>query len=417
MNILVVGRGGSEHSMILKLVASEQVTNLYAAPGNAGIAQQATCVAIDEMDFDGLIHFAKENAIDLTVVGPEDPLNAGIADRFRKEGLAIFAPTKAAALLEGSKDFAKQFMTKHDIPTADYATFTDADQAKAYIEEKGAPIVVKADGLAAGKGVVVAQTKAEALEAIDDMLVAKTFSAEGTIPTVGIAQVSEGKEFSLMAFVRENNAYPMLTARDHKRAYDNDQGPNTGGMGAYAPVPDVSEKDLAFTNEAILQKTADSMVEEGRAFTGILYAGLIMTEAGPRVIEFNTRFGDAETQVVLPLLKNNLEQVFLDVLDGKDPSLDWEEGFCSVVVVATQGYPMTYKKGITLPEIETHGDSFVVHAGTKLAEGSYQSNGGRVLLVGANGKSLESASAKVYQTLTPLEQIDGFFYRKDIGKN
>src|SRR5699024_4683199 len=417
MNILVVGRGGREHSMILKLAASEQVKNLYAAPGNAGIAQQATCVAIDEMDFDDLIHFAKESAIDLTVVGPEDPLNAGIADRFREEGLAIFAPTKAAALLEGSKDFAKKIMNKYDIPTADYATFTDADQAKAYIEEKGAPIVVKAGGLAAGKGVVVAETKAEALEAIDDMLVAKTFSAEGTIPTVVIEEFLEGKEFSLMAFVHENNVYPMLTARDHKRAYDNDQGPNTGGMAAYAPVPDVSEEDLAFTNEAILQKTADSMVSEGRSFTGILYAGLIMTEAGPRVIEFNTRFGDPETQVVLPLLKNDLEQVFLDVMDGKDPNLDWEEGFCSGVVVASKGYPMTYEKGITLPKIETQEDSFVVHAGTKLVGGSYQSNGGRVLLVGANGESLESASTKVYQTLTPLEQADGFFYRKDIGKN
>lgn len=417
MNILVVGRGGREHSMVMKLAASEQVKNVYAAPGNAGITKQATCIAIDEMDFDGLIHFAKENAIDLTIVGPENPLNAGIADRFQKAGLAIFAPMKAAALLEGSKDFAKQFMTKHDIPTADYATFTDADQAKAYIEEKGAPIVVKADGLAAGKGVVVAETKAEAFAAIDNMLVAKTFSAEGIVPTVVIEEYLEGKEFSLMALVHENNVYPMLTARDHKRAYDEDQGPNTGGMGAYAPVPDVSEEDLAFTNKAILQKTADGMLAEGRAFTGVLYAGLIMTEAGPKVIEFNTRFGDPETQVVLPLLKNDLEQVFLDVMDGKDPGMTWETGFCAGVVVASKGYPMTYEKGVALPEIETQGDSFVVHAGTKLAEGAYQSDGGRVLLVGANGASLASASAKVYQTLTPLEQTDGFFYRKDIGKN
>lgn len=417
MNVLVVGRGGREHSMVMKLATSKQVTGLFAAPGNAGMEQQATCVAIDEMDFDGLVDFAKENAIDLTVVGPEDPLNAGIADQFQAAGLAVFAPTKAAALLEGSKDFAKQFMNKHDIPTADYGTFTDVDEAKAYIEEKGAPIVVKADGLAAGKGVVVAETKVEALAAIDDMLVAKTFSAEGRIPTVVIEEFLEGKEFSLMAFVHENNVYPMLTARDHKRAYDNDQGPNTGGMGAYAPVPDVSDEDLAFTNEAILQITADSMVEEGRSFTGILYAGLIMTEAGPKVIEFNTRFGDPETQVILPLLKNDLEQVLFDVLNGKDPNLDWEDGFCAGVVVASKGYPMAYEKGVTLPEIEANGTTFVVHAGTKQVEGSLRSNGGRVLLVGANGETLKQASANAYEALRPVEQAERFFYRKDIGKD
>src|SRR5690625_2153484 len=415
MNILVVGRGGSEHSMILKLVASEQVTNLYAAPGNAGIAQQATCVAIDEMDFDGLIHFAKENAIDLTVVGPEDPLNAGIADRFRKEGLAIFAPTKAAALLEGSKDFAKQFMTKHDIPTADYATFTDADQAKAYIEEKGAPIVVKADGLAAGKGVVVAQTKAEALEAIDDMLVAKTFSAEGTIPTVVIEEFLEGKEFSLIAFVHENNVYPMLAARDHKRAYDNDEGPNTGGMGVFAPVPDISQEIIDYTTKNVLQKAADGLMEEGRPFTGILYGGLMQTAEGPKVIEFNTRFGDPETQVVLPLLKNDLVQVMIDVMDGKDPELQWRDDACVGVVVASKGYPGDYEKGKIIPEAELKTDTFLIEAGTKRTEAGLVSNGGRVLLVGGIGATLEDAREKAYDYLKIFDENDNFFYRTDIG--
>lgn len=417
MNILVVGRGGREHSMVMKLAASEQVTNLYVAPGNAGMAQQAACVAIDEMDFAGLIHFAKKNAIDLTVVGPEAPLNAGIADQFLASGLPIFAPTKAAALLEGSKDFAKRFMYKYDIPTATYATFTDANEAKTYIAKKGAPVVVKADGLASGKGVVVAGTKEEALAAVDDMLVAKAHCADDAVPTVVIEEFLTGKEFSLMAFVHGHHVYPMLTARDHKRAYDDDKGPNTGGMGAYAPVPDVSDVDLAFTYEAVLQKAADGMIQEGRPFTGILYAGLIMTEAGPKVIEFNTRFGDPETQVILPLLKNNLEQVLHDVMNGKDPELDWEDGFCAGVVMAAKGYPQVYEKGIPLPELSGDGTSFIVHAGTKSVEGTYRSNGGRVLLVGANGKTLQQATNNVYETLKPAEQAEGFFYRKDIGIN
>ncbi|MBP2257689.1 phosphoribosylamine--glycine ligase [Virgibacillus alimentarius] len=417
MNVLVVGRGGREHSIIMKLKESEEITGLYAAPGNGGIAKQATCVPIDEMDFDGLIAFAKESQIDLTIVGPEAPLNAGIANRFQENRLAIFAPTKEAALLEGSKDFAKKFMKKYNIPTAEHTTFTDPNEAKAYIEKKGAPIVIKADGLAAGKGVVVAETIEEALKAIDDMLIAKVFSQKGETPKVVIEEFLEGKEFSLMAFVHEYNVYPMVTARDHKRAYDNDQGPNTGGMGAYAPVSDVSTRDLAFTCEAIMQKTANGMMEEGRNFTGILYAGLIMTEDGPKVIEFNTRFGDPETQVVLPLLENDLLQVFLDVLAGKDPSLEWKDGVCAGVVVASKGYPQACEKDVLLPEINVCKDSFVIHAGTKQVEGSYRSNGGRVLLVGANGGSLQTATAAVYETLQPLEQAEGFYYRKDIGKN
>ncbi|OZU87679.1 phosphoribosylamine--glycine ligase [Virgibacillus indicus] len=413
MNILVVGRGGREHSIVMKLAESLKVTNLYAAPGNGGIEQVATCVAIDEMDIEALLNFAKLNNIDLTVVGPENPLNAGIANRFMEVGLKVFAPTKEAALLEGSKSFAKEFMKNYDIPTAEYRTFTSAARAKQYIEEKGAPIVIKADGLAAGKGVVVAETMDQALNAIDQMLVSKEFAEAGA--TIVIEEFLAGKEFSLMAFVHENNVYPMVTARDHKRAFDHDMGPNTGGMGAFAPAADITADHLAFSMDKILQKTVDGLMEEGRSFTGILYAGLIMTEHGPKVIEFNTRFGDPETQVVLPLLKNDLVQVFMDILDGNDPKLEWEDKFCTGAVVASNGYPGSYKKGVELPSLEPAEDFYIIHAGTKYAGDSLVSDGGRVLLVGAKSSSLEKAAAKVYDQLKQYD-LSGFFYRNDIGK-
>lgn len=414
MNVLVVGRGGREHSIVMKLAESEQINNIYVAPGNGGIGQLATCIPIDEMDLDGLVAFAEKKAIDLTIVGPENPLNAGIADRFNQKGLAVFAPTKAAALLEGSKSFAKAFMKKHDIPTAAYKTFTNPDDAKHYIEEKGAPIVIKADGLAAGKGVVVAETNAQALAAVDDMLVSKSFADAGA--TVVVEEFLDGKEFSLMAFVHENNVYPMVTARDHKRAFDDDQGPNTGGMGAFAPVEDVSDRDLTFAVKETLQKTADGLVADDRSFTGVLYAGLIMTPEGPKVIEFNTRFGDPETQVVLPLLENDLVQVLTDVMDGKDPALKWEENACVGVVVASKGYPAAYQKGMLLPEIATAENCFTIHAGTKLIGEKLVSDGGRVLLVGAKNKSLEAAAESAYAGLEVLSSTEDFFYRKDIGK-
>ncbi|MGP4108096.1 phosphoribosylamine--glycine ligase [Virgibacillus sp. L01] len=414
MNILVVGRGGREHSIVMNLAESNTINQLYAAPGNGGIAEMATCVEISEMDIDRLVGFAKENTIDLTIVGPENPLLAGIANRFQEENLAIFAPTKEAALLEGSKQFAKTFMQNYDIPTAEHASFTDADDAKKYIEAKGAPIVVKADGLAAGKGVVVAETEKEAIDAVDDMLVNKAFAEAGA--TIVIEECLIGKEFSLMAFVHENNVYPMIPARDHKRAYDDDQGPNTGGMGAYAPVPDISQETLDYTVVRILQKTADGLMNEGRPFTGILYAGLIMTDNGPKVIEFNTRFGDPETQVVLPLLTNDLLQVLRDVMNGTDPALEWEEQCCAGVVVAAKGYPASYNKGIPLTEMQLNGDGFVVHAGTKKADSGLVSDGGRVLLVGAKGSSLSRAVEVSYNCLGSLALSNEFFYRRDIGK-
>lgn len=415
MKVLVVGRGGREHSVIMQLEKSERVQEIYAAPGNGGIENHANCVAIDEMDIAGLVAFAEENEIDLTIVGPENPLNAGIANAFQEKGLNIFAPTKEAALLEGSKDFAKQFMIKYDIPTAAYATFTEADEAKAYIEEKGAPIVIKADGLAEGKGVIVAETIAQALDAIDTMMVEGAFSGAGS--KVVIEEFLEGREFSLIAFVHENNVYPMISARDHKRAYDNDKGPNTGGMGVFAPVPDITPDIEAYATKEVLQKAADGLMEEGRNFTGILYAGLMQTEEGTKVIEFNTRFGDPETQVVLPLLENDLVQVMEDVMAGKDPQLTWKDAACVGVVVASKGYPNTYERGIPLPENHAGDNAFVIQAGTKQTESGLVSNGGRVLLVGGVGDDLSSARNIAYKHLTVYDNSDAFFYRSDIGIN
>ncbi|WP_174615849.1 phosphoribosylamine--glycine ligase [Virgibacillus ihumii] len=414
MNILVVGRGGREHSIVMKLAESDKADKIYAAPGNGGIAEIAECADINEMDMDGLIAFARKKSVDLTIVGPENPLLSGIVNRFREAGLLVFAPTREAALLEGSKQFAKEFMQKYQIPTAAYKSFTNAADAKGYIEEQDAPIVVKADGLAAGKGVIVAETKEEAFQAVDDMLVNKAFSEAGA--TIVIEECLVGKEFSLMAFVHENDVYPMVTARDHKRAFDRDQGPNTGGMGAFAPATDISVETLEFSMQNILRKTADGMMKEGRPFTGILYAGLMMTEAGPKVIEFNVRFGDPETQVVLPLLENDLVQVFVDVLAGKDPDLNWADDSCLGIVLASKGYPAAYEKGVRLPAIQKSGNGYIIHSGTKQTEHGLVSDGGRVLLAGARGASLKQAAKDAYQCLKPFSNLDAFYYREDIGK-
>lgn len=412
MKVLVVGRGGREHSIVMKLAESDRVTKIFAAPGNGGIESLASCVPIDEMDVDGLVQFAKENEMDLTVVGPEDPLNAGIADRFQEEGLQVFAPLQNAALLEGSKSFAKEFMQKYDIPTAAYDTFIDAEEAKAYIDQQGAPIVIKADGLAAGKGVVVAETVEQAKQAVDEMLIDKTFKEAGA--KVVVEECLVGKEYSLMAFVHEDGVYPMIPARDHKRAYDNDEGPNTGGMGSFAPVPDVTQEDIDYSMEKILKPVANGLIKEGRPFTGILYAGLMMTESGPKVIEFNTRFGDPETQIVLPLLENDLVQVMLDVMEGKNPELVWEDNHCVGVVLASKGYPREYAKGAVIPKFDDLENTYVIHAGTKKDGDNIVSDGGRVLLVGAKADTLENAAKRTYQ-LFPEKEDEAFFYRKDIA--
>lgn len=414
MKILVVGRGGREHSIVKKLKENKQVEKLYVAPGNAGMEKEAERVPIDEMNLEDLVFFAKDKAIDLTIVGPENPLNEGIADRFQQEGLTIFAPVKKAAWLEGSKSFAKNFMKKYDIPTASYGVFNDAKEAKKRIAETGAPIVIKADGLAAGKGVIVAMTEEEAYRAIDDMLIDKAFDQAGS--TVVIEEYLEGAEFSLMAFVHEDKVYPMMGARDHKRAYDNDEGPNTGGMGAFAPIPDLTEEAYQFSVEQILEKAAIGMMKEGRSFTGILYAGLILTKNGPKVIEFNTRFGDPETQVVLPLMKNDLVQVIQDVLKKKDPNLEWYNEACVGVVLASEGYPGAYAKGNIIPQFTENEKTYIVHAGTKIENDSLVSDGGRVLLVGSRAENLAEAAKKVYQQLERTELNGNFFYRSDIAQ-
>lgn len=412
MNVLVIGRGGREHSIVMKLSESKLIDKLFVAPGNAGMENVATCVPIEETETMKLIHFAKEHSIELTIVGPENPLLDGIANEFLAEGLRVFAPTREAALIEGSKSFAKEIMKKYQIPTASYETFTDAEKAKAYVIEQGAPIVVKADGLAAGKGVVVAETTKQAIQAIDDMLVSKAFSEAGA--KVVVEEFLMGNEFSLMAFVYGEKVYPMIPARDHKRAFDHDEGPNTGGMGAYAPVPDITEEAINYATKEILQKAASGLVAEGRSFTGILYAGLIMTAEGPKVIEFNARFGDPETQVVLPLLKNDLIQVLVDVLNDEPPQLEWEKQSCLGVVLASDGYPGSYQKGVLLPNLD--GESFIVYAGVDKTENGFVSNGGRVLLVGAKSTTLENAGKLVYESLPANKDLEGFFYRTDIGE-
>src|SRR5699024_9278897 len=358
--------------------------------------------------------FAKENQIDLTIVWPENPWMLGIANRFQEENQAIFAPSKEAALLEGSKQFAKDFMNRHAIPTATLATFTDAEMAKAYIKDKGAPIVVKADGLAAGKGVIVAETVDEACLAVDTMLIDEAFAKAGA--TVVIEECLVGKEFSLMAFVNGRNVYPMLPARDHKRAFDGDKGPNTGGMGAFAPVPDVTDETVNYVMEHVLKKASAGMVDEGAPFTGILYAGLMTTSNGPKVIEFNDRFGDPETQVVLPLLQTDLLQVFTDGLADIDPHLQCEaEKACVGVVVASRGYPGPYEKNCFIPVLDTETDVFTIYAGVKKSKEGMATNGGRILLVGAKGTTFKDARESVYQSMTPLKGNESFFYRTDIG--
>ncbi|MGN8646711.1 phosphoribosylamine--glycine ligase [Gracilibacillus sp. HCP3S3_G5_1] len=414
MKVLVIGGGGREHMIVKKLKMSERVTEIFAAPGNGGMTQDATCVQIKDDAIEELVAFAQKEQIDWTIVGPEVPLTKGIVDAFRGNNLKVFGPSKAAALIEGSKDFAKAFMKQYNIPTAKYRTFTDVEKAIAYIQQEGAPIVIKADGLAAGKGVVVAMTEQQAIDAVEKMLVGNKFGEAGS--RVVIEEYLEGEEFSLFAFVNGENVYPMVPARDHKRAFDHDEGPNTGGMGAYSPVPDLDPKHIEFTVEKILKPVAQGMKKEGRNYTGVLYGGLIETKEGPKVIEFNARFGDPETQVVLPLLENDLIQVIEDVTAGRDPQLKWKKGYAIGAVVASKGYPGSYAKNVMLPDLAANDQIDVIHAGTGRAEdGSFYSTGGRVLLVSSLQDSPEQAQKEIYQYLQRFDETDDFFYRKDIG--
>ncbi|WJE53080.1 phosphoribosylamine--glycine ligase [Bacillus cereus] len=412
MNVLVIGRGGREHALAWKFAQSEQVEKVYVAPGNEGMRDVAMPVDIDENDFDALVLFAKENNIGLTFVGPEIPLMNGIVDRFEAEGLRVFGPNKAAAVIEGSKAFTKELMKKYDIPTAAYETFTNYEEAVAYIQKVGAPIVIKADGLAAGKGVTVAMTLEEALQSVKEMLQDVKFGEASK--KVVIEEFLDGQEFSLMAFVNGTTVYPMVIAQDHKRAFDGDKGPNTGGMGAYSPVPQIPESAVGVAIETVLHPTAQAMIKEGRSFTGILYAGLILTNEGPKVIEFNARFGDPETEVVLPRLESDLVDVCNYVLDGKELTLKWSEEAVIGVVLASKGYPEAYEKGAVISGLDTLEDVIVFHAGTAMKHGDFVTNGGRVLFVACKAKDLQEAKDNVYKEIKKIES-DGLFYRNDIG--
>ncbi|MFC0273205.1 phosphoribosylamine--glycine ligase [Metabacillus herbersteinensis] len=414
MKVLIIGRGGREHTLAWKSAQSKDVEIVFVAPGNDGMTDCATIVPIDENDIEKLIQFAQTEKIDLTIVGPEVPLLNGIVNQFEAEGLAIFGPTKEAALIEGSKKFAKDLMVKYNIPTADYASFTSLDEAKSYVEEKGAPIVIKADGLAAGKGVTVAETVEVAIESLHEMLQNSKFGAASQ--SVVVEEFLAGEEFSLMAFVKGETVYPMVIAQDHKRAYDGDLGPNTGGMGAYSPVPQISGQVIETAVETILKPVAKAMVEEGRSFTGILYAGLILTNEGPKVIEFNARFGDPETQVVVPRLESDLIEILIAILNEEKVELSWSDTAVLGVVLAAKGYPEEYEKNVPIGMFTHEEESAIVfHSGTKKDQNEFVTNGGRVIVVSAYGNTIQEAQEKAYKV---VEQVatPALFYRKDIGE-
>ena len=410
MKVLVVGSGGREHAIVDALFRSPSVDKIYCAPGNAGIAQQAECVAIKDTDVEGLKAFAKENAIDLTVVGPEAALAVGIADEFRKEGLAIFGHTKSAARIESSKEFAKELMAKYDIPTAGYKAFDNYDEAVAYVEARPLPAVLKYDGLAAGKGVVIAETMDEAREALRDMLLDDRFGKGRVV----VEDFLTGPEFSLMCFVEGENVYPMPVAQDHKRAYDGDKGPNTGGMGAYTSLPFITEDDLAFAMEKVMRPTAKAMVAEGCPLTGVLYGGLMKTPDGVKVIEFNARFGDPETEVVLPLIDSDIANVFEAVAKGEKPAeIVWSKEVTLGIVLASKGYPGDYAKGYPIHGTEKV-DGTVFHMGTAVKDGELVTAGGRVLFVVAKGTTLADAYRKANEEVSKIE-CENLFHRTDIG--
>ncbi|MFD1864543.1 phosphoribosylamine--glycine ligase [Planococcus chinensis] len=412
MKVLVIGKGGREHAIARQFSKSASVSKVYAAPGNDGMAEDAELVGIDELDFNALSDFAVQNGIDFTFVGPEQPLAAGITDFFEERGLRIFGPSQAAAQIEGSKAFAKELMKKYGIPTAAYETFTEAAPAVEFIRSHGAPIVIKADGLAAGKGVVVAGSEEEAIAAVNDMLEGQKFGESGS--RVVIEEFLDGEEFSFMSFVKGGRIYPMPISQDHKRAYDGDRGPNTGGMGAYSPVPQISEEVVDETYSRIVKPAVDAMQAEGTPFDGILYAGIILTAQGPKVIEFNARFGDPETQVVLPRMESDFGRFMDALLGGEEFDLKWNPAAVLGVVVAAEGYPESVRKGALLPDTGRLEGVQVTHAGTKKGPSGFEANGGRVIFASASASTLAEAQAAVYRELGKL-QWDGFFYRSDIG--
>lgn len=415
MKVCVIGNGGREHAIAWRLSISPSVEKVYAIPGSAAMKNCAELVGIDWEQTDLLIRFLKDNKIDLVVVGPEAPLVAGLTDALNEAEISVFGPSKAAAQLEGSKVFAKNLMKKYNIPTAAYGVFSDADEAKQFIAETGAPIVVKADGLAAGKGVVVAMTIDEADAAVDDMLSGNRFGAAGS--TVVIEEFMEGEEASLLAFVDGKTVIPMIASQDHKRIFDGDKGPNTGGMGTYAPAPVLTD---ALRNEAmktILEPMVAAMAKEGMPYVGCLYAGLMITNEGPKVVEFNARFGDPETQVVLPLLEGDLGQIMMACATGtlRSNMVKWKDSFAACVILASKGYPETSSKGdVILGELVQYDTSIIFHSGTKLEGDHYVTNGGRILGVVGLGKDLRTALDRAYERVDHIT-FKGMQYRKDIG--
>lgn len=407
--VLVVGGGGRCHAIVDALSRSPKVSKIYAAPGNAGISAQAECVPIPVSDVKALLDFAKAEEIDLTIVGPEASLALGIVDAFREAGLRIFGPTKAAARIESSKEFAKDLMTRHNVPTAAYRTFDNFDEALAYVKSGPIPIVIKYDGLAAGKGVVVALTLKEAEDALRDMLLDEAFGKGRVV----IEEFLDGPEFSFMCIVNGNRLYPLAIARDHKRAYDHDAGPNTGGMGAYSPVPFVTDEIRQTALETILQPVAEAMVAEGEPFTGVLYGGLILHKGTPKVIEFNARFGDPETEVVLPRLASDFYDLIDAAVDGRDFKPEWKPESVLGVVMAAKGYPGHYEKGYSVKGLNDVTTP-VYHMGTAIRDGKILTVGGRVLMVLGKGHDLAEARAEAYNSVKKID-CPGLFNRNDIG--
>jgi len=417
MKILVVGSGGREHTLVWKLASSPLVDKLFVAPGNAGMAELAECVDIKANDLIRLGDFAVKNSIDLSIVGPEIPLTLGIVDEFEKRNLKILGPTKLAAEIEGSKVFAKEFMKKYHIPTASFKIFDHPDEASDFIRSSELPLVIKADGLAAGKGAVVVEDEQFAFSTIKQMMVEKIFGESGK--RVVVEDFLEGEEITILAFTDGETIVPMLSSQDHKRIFDGDRGPNTGGMGAYAPTTIVDDRTMKTIYDEVLEPTVAGLKKEGRIFKGILYAGLIMTDRGPKVMEFNCRLGDPETQVILPLLKSDLAEIFMSIVDGELSlqEVEWDDRFAVCVVLASSGYPGKYevdKEIFGLNKAKQTEDVLIFHAGTKKQKDRVYTNGGRVLGVTARDISMEKAIQKAYSAVDKI-RFDGMQYRKDIG--
>ena len=419
MKVLIVGSGGREHAIAMSAAKSSKVDKMYCAPGNAGIAEYAECVAIGAMEFDKLVAFAKEKEIDLVIVGMDDPLVGGLVDELEAAGIRTFGPRKNAAILEGSKAFSKDLMKKYDIPTAGYENFTDPEAAIAYLETAKFPIVLKADGLALGKGVLICQNLEEAKEGVKTIMLDKKFGTAGN--EMVIEEFMTGREVSVLSFVDGKTIKTMTSAQDHKRAGDGDTGLNTGGMGTFSPSPFYTKEVEEFCNKYIYQKTVDAMAAEGREFKGIIFFGLMLTEDGPKVLEYNARFGDPEAQVVLPRMKNDIIDVMEACVDGKLDTIDlqFEDNAAVCVVLASDGYPVAYEKGFEitgLEKFEGKEDYFCFHAGTKFNEaGKIVTNGGRVLAITATGANLKEARKKAYEA-TEWVNFANKYMRHDIGK-